>query len=178
MNDQPNPPAPPFRSLRWRAGNALVGGLARAGVGPIHLLTTTGAKSGRPHTVPVVPVEHDGRTWLVAAYGPVAWVANVRAGNPVRLRYGRETQEYVTREASADEAGPVLKRYVAIAPKARAQFAAAPDAQVDDFIADAPRHPVFELLEVDDGRPSSTSGESESQALSGRPSLGTEVVDG
>jgi hypothetical protein len=70
------PPEPKFRSLPWRAGNAFVSVLARAGVGPIHLLTTRGAKSGRAHTIPVVPVDYDGKAWLVAPYGAVAWVYN------------------------------------------------------------------------------------------------------
>ena len=100
--------------------------------------------------MPVVPVDHDGTRWLVAPYGPVAWVRNVRAANRVRLRYGRATREYATREASADDAAPVLKRYLAIAPKARAQFGATPDSPVADFLAEARSHPVFELVEVSD----------------------------
>src|SRR4051812_15028490 len=54
---------PEFRSRGWRAGNAVVSVLARAGIGPIHLLTTRGYKSGRPYTVPAVPVDHDGKRW-------------------------------------------------------------------------------------------------------------------
>lgn len=143
---RPPPPEPRFRSLEWRAGNLFVSVLARAGVGPIHLLTTRGAKSGRPHTVPVVPIDHDGKRWLVAPYGAVAWVHNVRASGRVRLRYGRTTREYTTREAPAEEAGPVLERYLAVATKTRAQFEATPGSPVEDFIAEAGRHPVFELI--------------------------------
>jgi deazaflavin-dependent oxidoreductase (nitroreductase family) len=139
------PPEPRFRSLGWRAGNAFVGLLARAGVGPIHLLTTRGSRSGRPHTVPVVPVDYDGKRWLVAPYGAVAWVHNVRAAGHVSLRYGRTIREYAAREASADDAGPVLKRYVAIATKTRAQFTATPDSPAEAFVAEADGHPVFEL---------------------------------
>ena len=58
------------------------------------------------------------------------------------------TREYAIREVSADEAGPVLKRYVAIATRTRAQFTAAQDAPVADFVAEADRHPVFELVAV------------------------------
>jgi hypothetical protein len=76
---------PAFDSLLWRGGNAIVGVLARLGVGPAQLLTTRGSRTGRPHTVPVVPVEHEGRTWLVAPYGPVAWVRNAREDERVRL---------------------------------------------------------------------------------------------
>jgi deazaflavin-dependent oxidoreductase (nitroreductase family) len=142
------PPEPQFRSLGWRAGNAFVSVLARAGVGPIHLLTTRGSKSGRPHTVPVVPVDYDGRRWLVAPYGAVAWVRNARAAGQVSLRYGRATREFATREVSADEAGPVLKRYVTIATKTRPLFKATQDSPVEDFVAEADRHPVFELVAV------------------------------
>ena len=140
------PPEPEFRRLGWRAGNAFVSVLARAGVGPIHLLTTRGSKSGRAHTIPVVPIDVDGKRWLVAPYGAVAWVHNARAAGHVSLRYGRTTREYATREASADEAGPVLKRYVAIAAKTRAQFKATQDSPVEDFVAEAAGHPVFELV--------------------------------
>ena len=138
-----------FHSLRWRAGNAFVSVLAKLGVGPMHLLTTRGARSGRPHTVPVVPVEHDGRRWLVAPYGPVTWVRNVRSSSRVSLRYGRTTHEYQAREATVDEAGPVLKRYVAVATKTRAQFDAEPDAPAEEFAAEAADHPVFELVPTD-----------------------------
>lgn len=144
----PGPPEAKFRSLGWRAGNAFVGVLVRVGVGPIHLLTTRGAKSGQRHVVPVVPVDHDGKRWLVAPYGAVAWVHNARAAGQVSLRYGRTTREYTAREASAHEAGPVLKRYVAIATRTRAQFAATPDSPAEDFAAEAGRHPVFELIAV------------------------------
>jgi len=40
----------------------------------------------------------------------------------------------------------VLKRYVAVATKTRAQFAATKDSPVADFTAEAGRHPVFELV--------------------------------
>jgi deazaflavin-dependent oxidoreductase (nitroreductase family) len=135
----------PSRAFSWRAGNALVSVLARVGVGPIHLLTTTGRVTGRPHTLPVVPVDQDGKRWLVAPYGPVAWVHNARASGRVTLRYGRTSRDYTVREATAAEAGPVLKRYVAVASRTRQHFDAAPDAPAEAFAAEADRHPVFEL---------------------------------
>jgi deazaflavin-dependent oxidoreductase (nitroreductase family) len=127
--------------------------LARAGVGPIYLLTTRGSKSGRSHTIPIVPVDYDGKRWLVAPYGAVAWVHNARAAGQVSLRYGRTKWEHAVREVSADEAGPVLKRYVTVATKTRAQFKATPNSPVDDFVAEADRHPVFELVPVPSALP-------------------------
>jgi deazaflavin-dependent oxidoreductase (nitroreductase family) len=137
--------APRFRGWRWRAGNALVNVFARVGIGPIALLTTTGRVTGRPHTVPVVPIDHAGARWLVAPYGPVGWVHNARAAGTATLRYGRRRHAYTVREATPAEAGPVLKRYVTVAAKARHHFAATSDAPVEAFIAEATDHPVFEL---------------------------------
>lgn len=144
---------PAFDSWQWRAGNAVVGLLARAGIGPIHLLTTRGRRSAKPHTTPVVPVQLGGKTWLVAPYGTVGWVRNARDDGRVRLRYGRATREYTIREVGAGEAGPVLKRYVAVAPKTRVQFRATKDSPVEDFVAEAGRHPVFELIPAPADRP-------------------------
>ncbi len=137
---------PAFDSFAWRAGNAVVSVLARVGIGPIHLLTTRDRRTGGAHTVPVVPVEHDGRTWLVAPYGAVGWVRDARKDGRVGLRYGRASRDYAVREVGADEAGAVLKRYVAVATKTRQQFQAAKDSPVEDFVAEADRHPVFELI--------------------------------
>lgn len=137
---------PAFDSWQWRAGNALVSLLARAGIGPIQLLTTRDRRTGEPHDTPVVPVEHGGKRWLVAPYGTVGWVRNARADGRVRLRYGRAAREYATREVGAEEAGPVLKRYVAIATKTRAQFGVSKDAPAAEFAAEADRHPVFQLV--------------------------------
>lgn len=103
---------------------------------------------------PVVPVELDGSSWLVAPYGTVSWVRNARAAGRVHLRHGRTSCDYTIREASADEAGPVLKRYVSIASRSRAQFQATKDAPTEEFVAEADRHPVFELTPVTGDAPS------------------------
>jgi hypothetical protein len=61
--------------------NALITTLLRAGVkmGTTSLLTVRGRKSGQPQTVPVVLVEQEGKRFLVAPYGVVQWVRNIRA---------------------------------------------------------------------------------------------------
>ena len=48
--------------------------------------------------------------------------------------------------------GPVLKRSIRIAPATRAYFQADEDSAVADFIAEADRHPVFELTPADKDR--------------------------
>jgi deazaflavin-dependent oxidoreductase (nitroreductase family) len=142
-------PAPHFRSLGWRAGNALAGAFARIGIGPIHLLTTPDRKTGRLHTNPVVLVEQDGKRFLVAPYGVVAWVRNARAAGRVSVRRGREMRAYAVRELAAAEAGPVLKRYLAVAARTGAYFTAGKDSPVEEFVAEADLHPVFELAPLE-----------------------------
>ena len=143
---------PPSAAKQWhgpglwrRVGNVITGLLARVGIGPVYLLTTRGRKTGQSRTNPVVPVEHGGKRWLVAPYGAVSWVHNARAAGRVSLRHGRTTRDYAIREVSPGEAGPVLKRYVAIAAISRPYFRAGKDSPLDDFVAEADQHPVFEL---------------------------------
>jgi deazaflavin-dependent oxidoreductase (nitroreductase family) len=148
-------PARQFRPSRGRrVGDAIMGLLVRAGLVPsTYLLTTTGRKTGRPLTHPATVVEQDGRRWLVAPYGAVSWVHNARAAGRVTLgRRGRQ-RVYAVREVPAGEAGPVLKRYVGVATATRPYFGADKDAPVEDFVAEADRHPVFELLPVNEDRP-------------------------
>jgi len=129
-----------------RVGNTIVSVLARVGIGPFQLLTTRGRKTGRPHSTPVTLVERDGVKWLVAPYGAVSWVHNARAAGQVTLRRGRETpRDYGIRELRPDEAGPVLERYIGIASATRPYFEVQQGSSASDFIAEAHRHPVFEL---------------------------------
>ena len=147
-------PARQYRPGRGRhAENTIMSALVRAGLVPrSYLLTTQGRRTGRPRTNPVVPVEHDGRRWLVAPYGPVSWVHNARAAGRVTLTRRRDTRQYAIREVAPEQAAPILKRYVRIATATRRYFLAAKDSPVEDFVTEADRHPVFELTPVDENR--------------------------
>jgi len=136
-----------------RALNVVVTALLRIGVGATsaYLLTTTGRKTGRPRTTPIILVETDGRRWLVSPYGNVGWVHNVRSRPEVSLRRGRTTQLLRAQEADAETAGPVLQRYVRQAPITAPFFDAGPDDPAAAFVAEASRHPVFEISAVRDG---------------------------
>jgi hypothetical protein len=78
----------------------------------------------------------------------VSWVRNARASGRVSLARRGDRQDYAVREVSPREAGPVLKRYVGIATATRPYFDARTDSPVEDFVAEANRHPVFELLSL------------------------------
>ena len=147
-------PARQFRPSRGRrVGDAIIGVFVRAGLVPsTYLLTTRGRKTGRPLTHPVTVVEHDGRRWLVAPYGPVSWVYNARAAGRVSVRRRGGRRDYAVREVPAGEAGPVLKRYVGVATATRPYFQADKDSPVEDFVAEADRHPVFELISINEDR--------------------------
>lgn len=151
--------APSWSARQYRPGpgrhveNTIMSALVWAGLVPrSYLLTTRGRKTGRPRTNPVVPVGHRGRRWLVAPYGAVSWVHNARAAGRVTLTRRRDTREYAIQEAAPEEAGPILKRYVCIATVTRRYFLATKDSPLEDFVAEADRHPVFELVAADGSR--------------------------
>ena len=133
-----------------RTVNVLMKPLVRLGIGgrSTYLLTTTGRKSGQPRTTPVILVESDAERWLVAPYGVVAWVYNVRAQPEVSLRHGRRAEALHAEEVDAATAGPVLQRYVRNARVTAPFFDAKSDDPMEKFIEEAPRHPVFKLTAV------------------------------
>jgi len=129
-----------------RVGNAFVAVLTRWALVPhTYMMTTVGRKTGTPRKTPVTLVEEGSEKWLVAPYGPVSWVLNARAAGRVTLHRGKHVGVYAIREIPAAEAGPVLKKYVAIAGATRSYFKATKDSPVSEFVAEAGVHPVFEL---------------------------------
>ena len=133
-----------------RVVDSIMARFIRAGVVPdSYILTVTGRTSGQPRTNPVTVPEHDGRRWLVSPYGEVSWVRNVRVDPRVTLTRRGTTHRFTVREATAAEAGPVLKEYLRVASATRPYFAARQDSPVADFVAEADRHPVFELVPRD-----------------------------
>lgn len=137
--------------LSWgrRALNRLVRAL-RWGVGPRHtyLLTVRGRATGRLYSTPVTRVEEGGRRWLVAPYGEVGWVRNARAAGEVTLSRGRRPETVALEELGPAEAAPVLRRYLAEVPITRPFFDVTPASSPEAFAAEAPRHPVFRLIEI------------------------------
>jgi deazaflavin-dependent oxidoreductase (nitroreductase family) len=126
-----------------RAANLAATRLARWGLGPpgMHLLTTTGRRTGTPRTTPVRTVTVDGRQYLVAPYGPVGWVHNIREQPTVELRRGHCTHIMRAREVDPNQSGPVLRRYLAEVKITAPYFDAKPDDPVPRFTAEADHHP-------------------------------------
>jgi len=136
------------RGLARRAANALVRILLRLGLGPArtYLMTVTGRRSGAPRSTPVTLVEDGGRRWLVAPYGDVAWVRNLRAAGRATLARGGRAESVAVREIKPEEAAPVLKLYVTRVPITRPYFDVKPESDLAAFRAEAPRHPVFAIV--------------------------------
>lgn len=131
--------------LGRRAVNWIVRALLRLGWGPsaTYLLIVPGRRSGALRSTPVTLVEDAGRRWLVAPYGEVAWVRNLRAARRATLSRGGRVEEIAVREIGVDESAPVLRMYVQRVPITRPYFDAGPQSDLDAFRAEAPRHPVF-----------------------------------
>jgi deazaflavin-dependent oxidoreductase (nitroreductase family) len=141
-----------------RIGDALITMLLRAGVnmGTTSLLTVRGRKSGQPHTVPVTLVEQDGHRFLVAPYGVVQWVRNIRAAGTATLTRGRRSEVISVIELEAREAAPVLKQYLLQVRVVRPYFDATKNSPLAAFELEAPRHPVFQIALME--KPSRRNG--------------------
>jgi deazaflavin-dependent oxidoreductase (nitroreductase family) len=133
-----------------RLGDALFMALLRAGVkmGNMSLLTVRGRKSGQARTVPVLLVEQGGERFLVAPYGVVQWVRNLRAAGTATLTRGRHSEVISVTELPAQEAAPILKQYLVKATAARPYFDATQDSPLEAFESEADRHPVFQITTV------------------------------
>ena len=144
-------PKPYRRSPGRRLLNALVRPLARLGLtGPrTHVLTVPGRTTGRLWSTPVSVVEYDGARWLVAPYGERNWVRNARAAGWVELRRGGRRERVGVVEVAPEVAVPVLRRYHATTPFTRRFFDATATSSEDEWLAEAPRHPVFRLTAPD-----------------------------
>jgi len=141
--------------LGRRAVNRIVGALLRLGWGPAatYLLVVAGRRSGALRSTPVTLVEDNGRRWLVAPYGEVAWVHNLRTAGRGTLSRGGYVEEITAREVPVDEAAPVLRMYVTRVPITRPYFDVTPESDLDAFRAEAPRHPVFTVVTATRGTP-------------------------
>jgi deazaflavin-dependent oxidoreductase (nitroreductase family) len=139
-----------------RLGNALMRLLLRRGVriGTNTLLTVPGRKSGLPRTTPVTVIQHAGRRYIQSPFGDVDWVRNLRAAGSATLSRGRHVESVVATELSAEEAAPVLKHALAMAPAPiRSYFEVTADSPLEEIVREAPRHPAFELRTATAGSP-------------------------
>lgn len=151
-----------------RKVNPLVRRMVVAGLptgAPNILLTVAGRRTGKPRTVPVGMVMLDGRMFVQASYGEGGWVRNLRAAGEATVTDRGRRLSVQAVELSPEEGGAVLQRL--LRPYRRSRLLRAMfgtdfrppigvlwryhlrvDETLDEYVAEARRHPLFELRPV------------------------------
>jgi deazaflavin-dependent oxidoreductase (nitroreductase family) len=149
--------------------NPLVRRLIASGLptgAPNVLLTVRGRRSGIERTIPVGMVELDGRRFIQASYGESGWVQNLRAasGRATLVDRGRQMPVQAV-ELAPQEGGAILRRLLEpyhfsrvlralLGPRFRPPIGVLHtlrvrvDDTVEEYAAEAQRHPLFELRPV------------------------------
>ncbi|HEX9037248.1 MAG TPA: nitroreductase/quinone reductase family protein [Ktedonobacterales bacterium] len=112
--------AKPYRITAFvRFNNTIMSSLIRRGVsvGGFALLTVRGRTSGRLIETPVALFEQDGQRYLIAAYGLVNWVRNLRAaGGAASVTRRRETARIHAVELDPMAAALILRASLRAGP--------------------------------------------------------------
>ena len=114
--------------------------------GHFYVLEVRGRNTGKTISLPVDPLDLDGKRYLVCARGNSNWVRNARAAGEVVLARATRRHRYAVRELPASERPPVLKAYLDRFASEVQRFFPVPKGSAVEVINDlAPRYPVFEL---------------------------------
>jgi len=134
-----------------RVMNRLSALQASAGLVPRRMVTleVTGRRTGRVISFPLVVADHEGQRYLVAMLGKdTGWVRNVRAaGGRAVLRHGGR-EEVRLDEVPPGARAPILRRYLDLAPGARAHIPVDRKAPLEEFERVAAQFPVFRITSV------------------------------
>ena len=146
-----------------RINNATISSLVRLGikVGGFSLLTVRGRKSGKPIVTPLIIFVQDQKRYLIAAYGIVNWVRNLRAaGGEAALVCGRNIEKIRAIELEPAAAALVFRETLRSGPPGipavgipffhmyRALFVlpylgVTENASLEEFEREVLTHPVF-----------------------------------
>ncbi|MEV6339748.1 nitroreductase/quinone reductase family protein [Nocardia vinacea] len=156
--------AKPYRT-GWgvRASNAWMRTVIRAGLPmwSFRVLIVSGRRTGRAIQTPLALFEQNGRRYLVASYGTVNWVRNLRAAQgKATLRHGRHLETVTAVELPTDRAAEVFRASLVSGPPRvpkpfvalYRRFFVLPYLNVDmdsspqQFLDNACTHPVFEIV--------------------------------
>lgn len=112
--------ARPYRvTASVRINNALISSLLRLGIKmwSFSLLTVRGRKSGKPIVTPIAIFVQDQKRYLIASYGVVNWVRNLRAaGGEATLTQRRHSEKIRAIELSKDTAALVFREALRSGP--------------------------------------------------------------
>jgi hypothetical protein len=106
-------------------------------------LTVRGRASGRKYTMPVWPLDYQGRRYLVAPRGNTHWARNLRAVGEGDLRLRRRTIHFKATEIPVSQRAPLVAAYLEQNGKRYRGFVA----KEFEWMPDPADHPVFLLIE-------------------------------
>lgn len=82
----------------------------------------------------------------MAPYGEVSWVRNARVAGEITLSRGSQSETLKIREIDLQESVPILKTCITQESIVRPYFDVGPNSPASAFVAEAPRHPVFQII--------------------------------
>jgi deazaflavin-dependent oxidoreductase (nitroreductase family)/steroid delta-isomerase-like uncharacterized protein len=143
-----------------RVVSTVITTLVRLGLpaGPSALLSVQGRRSGKTYTIPIALVQNSHSRWLVAAFGEVSWVRNLRAAGRAQLTRRRRTEAIEVVELGTQEAAPILKQFLKESQRIsfiKPYFHVTPESSLADFEKEAAYHPVFRIaypMSTDDNK--------------------------
>src|SRR5438874_2022521 len=97
-------------------------------------------------------IELDGRRFSQSPFGEVNWVRNLRSAGEAVVSKGNLREDMTADEVPPEERGTILRETLRpylgsrfTAPVARWLFNLRADSTLDEYVAEARRHPMFEL---------------------------------
>ncbi len=102
----------------FRANDGKVGGQFEGA--NLLLLTTTGAKSGRPRVSPLAYFRIDDKLVIIGSFAGAdvnpAWVHNLRANPSAQIEIGNDSSDVIARELPRAERDALFTKIAAVAP--------------------------------------------------------------
>ncbi len=123
-----------YRASKGRLFNTFPGGGF-----PICLITTTGAKSGKPRSIALIHLPLGDNKLLVASQGGSdshpTWYYNVKANPEVAIQFGAERRSYRARHVSDDEKRNLWPHLISLYPDYD-QYQARTDRNIPVFLCE------------------------------------------
>lgn len=111
-------------------------------------MEVAGRRTGRIISPPLMIVDHGGERYLVSMLGEQSsWVANVRAADGCVVLYRGHRRIVHLREVEAVHRPVILRRFLQVAPGARAFVPVHRVAPLAEFAAVAHLYPVFQIVD-------------------------------
>jgi deazaflavin-dependent oxidoreductase (nitroreductase family) len=110
------------------------------------VLTVKGRKSGKAFSIPVNPLDFEGKRYLLCPRGESDWVRNLRVAGSATLETRGSKSLVLAAEVADAEKAPILREYLRRWGKSTGTyFGLGADATLEQLAAIAPKHPVFEI---------------------------------